>query len=128
MDAQGLKNVIKIGLESQKQLVWNSQHENDRINTTRCPLKLDFDAPSCTASRLSLFQICSISAKLGGQQSPELSLMGGCGSEMTAGEGFRNHVKNITTSINKCHNYAPKGGFRMVSRASRTGSKARKHC
>ena len=65
--------------------------------TIRCPPKLDFDAPSCTESLFSLFQICSISATLGGQKSPELSLMGANGSKKTAGERFRNHVK-ITTS------------------------------
>ena len=64
-----------------------------------CPLKLDFDAPSCTESLFSLFQICSISAKLGGQKSPELSLMGANGSKKTAGERFRNHVKNITSKV-----------------------------
>ena len=64
-----------------------------------CPLKLDFDAPSCTESLFSLFQICSISATLGGQKSPELSLIGANGSKQTAGGRFRNHVKNTTSKV-----------------------------
>jgi len=64
-----------------------------------CPLKLDFDAPSCTKSLFSLFQICPINAKLGGQKSPELSFTGAYGSKKTAGERFRNHVNKITTKV-----------------------------
>ena len=75
-----------------------------------CPLKLDFDAPSCTESLFSLFQICSISAKLGGQKSPELSLMGANGSKKTAGERFRNHVKNITKQSTNVTNMLQKEG------------------
>ena len=66
---------------------------------TGCPLKLDYDALSCTESLFSLFQICSISATLGGPKSPELSLMGANGSKKIAGERFRNHVKNITSKV-----------------------------
>ena len=79
--------------------------------TIRCSPKLDFDAPSCTESLFSLFQICSISAKLGGQKSPELSLMGAYGSKKTAGERFRNHVKNITSKVStNVTNMLPKEG------------------
>jgi len=98
----------------------------------KCPLKLDFDAPSCTESLFSLFHICPINAKLGGQKSPELSLMGAYGSKKTAGERFSNHVKNITSKVstnvtNMLQKEAPeKLSFcdfwgpqpRMVSRAS----------
>ena len=106
-----------------------------------CPLKLDFDAPSCTESLFSLFQICSISAKLGGQQSPELSLMGAYGSKKTAGERFRNHVKTKTQQYQQMSQICsqrrgPQSNFFVFFRVPspgwspgrpRTGSKAQKH-
>ena len=97
-----------------------------------CPLKLDFDAPSWTESQLTLFQICSECDRIGGQRPPELKPTGACGSKKTAGERFRNHVKNITTKVStNVTNLLPKegpptGSFcafwdphpRMVSKAS----------
>ena len=73
-------------------------HGNDKISTIRSPLRLDFDAPSCTESVFSLFQICSINARLGGQKPPKLSPMDTSGSTKLKEERFRKHKKNVTTT------------------------------
>jgi len=65
-------------------------------------LRLDFDAPSCTESLFSLFQICSISVKLGDQKPPKLSPMGVYGSTKMKGERCRKHKttkNNVTANI-----------------------------
>jgi len=103
------KNVIKTGLESQKNSFETYVHENDKISTNRCHPRLDFDAPSCTESLFSLFQICSISAKLGGQKPPKLSPMGVYGSTKMKGERFRKHTKNsYQKSVEMCPNSVQK--------------------
>ena len=81
MDVQSCKNVIKIGLESQKNWFGTRVHENDKICTNKCPLRLDFDAHSRTESQLALFQICSECDRIGGQRPSKLKPAGACGSK-----------------------------------------------
>ena len=116
-------------------------HEHTTNDGNISPLRLDFDAPSCTESLFSLFQICPISAKLDGQKPPELSPMGVYGSTTTKGERFRKHRENVTTKVstnvtNMLPSEGPPKGFfccflgphpQMVSKALRTGSKTQKH-
>ena len=101
-------------------MVWNYKkdrfgtyvHENVKNSANRCPLRLDFDAPSCTESLFSLFQICPISAKLGGQKPPKLSPMGVYGSTKMKRERFRKHQKNVTTKAStNVTNMLPKEGL-----------------
>ena len=73
--------------------------ESDKVNTSTCPERLDFDAPACTESLFSLLQICSISAKLCCQKPSKLSHMGAGRSKKMDVERFGKHVKNITTKV-----------------------------
>ena len=70
-----------------------------RQTRNKCPLKLDLDVPSCTEPQLTLYQICSECDQIGGQRPSELKPMGACRKKKTAGQRFRNHVKNITTKV-----------------------------
>ena len=113
------KNLIKTGLESQKNKFGTYVHANVKIRTNRCPLRLDFDAPSCTESLFSLFQFCSISAKLGGPKPPKLNPMGVYGSTQMKRERFRKHQKNVTTKTstnvtNLLQKEGPPNGFVFV--------------
>ena len=63
------------------------------------PLRLDFDVRSCTELLFSLFRICPISAKLGGQKPLELSPMGVYGSTKMKRERFRKHKQHVTTKV-----------------------------
>jgi hypothetical protein len=100
------KRVPKFGRMWERQ-VWNHTknrfgtyvHANDKISTHKCSLRFDFDAPSCTESPFSLFQICPTSAKLGGQKPPKLNPMGASGSTKMKGERFRKHQKHVTTKV-----------------------------
>jgi hypothetical protein len=88
-------------------------HTNDKISTIRCPLRLDFDAPSHTESLFSLFQIYPISAKLGGHKPPKLSPRGVYGSTKMKGERIRKHQKNATTKVStNVTNMLPKEGLK----------------
>ena len=72
---------------------------------------LDFDAPSCTESLFSLFQICLISATLGGNKPAQLSPMGVYGSTKMKRARFRKHQKNVTTKAStNVTNMLPKEG------------------
>ena len=83
--------------------------------TNRSPLKLDFDAPSCTESQFPLFQIWSDCDQIGCQKPSKLTPAGACGSKKIEGERFRRHVKNITTKVPaSVTNVLPKEGLNNI--------------
>ena len=103
--------------------------------TQICPLKLDFDAPSCTESQSPLFQICSGCDQISGQKPSKLTPA----SKEIEGERFKKHVQNVTTKVpTSVTNMLPKESptfFCVFSgpipgwspRRPRTGSRAQQH-
>ena len=105
------KNVIKAGLESQKNRFATCVGESEKRSTSTCPERLDFDAPACTESLFSLLQICSITARLCGQKPSKLSYMGvGRSKKMEVERSRKTCEKHDHKSANICHKFGPKGG------------------
>ena len=108
MDAQSLKNVItnKSGITN-KNRVGTCEHERDNICTNRCPLRLDFDAPSLHGITVPTYPDLLNPCQTWWPKASEIDSYG-CLREHKdrRRERFRKHIKTSThTNTNICHKY-----------------------